>query len=478
MATLDELFVREKAWIAACDDVDALLDRIGEWREDARVGEARGHYLMRMRAGDLIELARTRVVKLKAEALQAEERAARPRLGRPVAAERAVRPAEQTPELTVAQREPARPVVRERAAEPLIDRQLEAAEHRRRRDAASTLEAEAKAAATRMANAQAAKIEADAALAKAQAAALVRESARVAVAPAERRVAAAPPERTPPAPTPPGKPPASPPAQPSGPSTRSKLAPTPTRPRPESAARTAAPPRTTASAPAPPTSPALAAPTRPAVPPADQLALMSVGRWPPSGPPPGHPFWSRDQDWPAEWTLTGFDLSCFRGRLNVTQKVLAMQFGVSSAEIADLERRPREKVGPAMQIALHRAMGTVAEGERRRRAGTAEGSAGAREVGERGAPSATPPTPIAPTSPEEGASVTVVGTAPLPPITGSELARLRTERRLSQRQLAERLGVGHGMVAKAEVAAAEPLGERMREAVAAMLGAGSGSATG
>lgn len=63
-------------------------------------------------------------------------------------------------------------------------------------------------------------------------------------------------------------------------------------------------------------------------------------------------------------------------------------------------------------------------------------------------------------------------------LTGRDFARLRAERRLSQRQLPELLGVGHGMVAKAEVAASEPLGERMRRAVAANFATGHGQSAG
>lgn len=181
---------------------------------------------------------------------------------------------------------------------------------------------------------------------------------------------------------------------------------------------------------------------------------MSVGRWPPSGPPPGHPFYSRDQDWPADWSLTGLDLARFRGGIHVTQKVLAAQLGVSTTAIAGLERRPRQKVGPAMQIALRKAMDMVAAGERRKREEAAAERA----------------TRVVAVAAQAATSTAAVG------MTGGDLARLRAERKLSQRQFAEVLGVGYGMVAKAEVAAAEPLGERMRTAVGALLAAGAGGA--
>lgn len=459
MATLDELFVQEKAWIAACDDVDALLDRIGEWQDDVREAEAHGRHLVRMRAGDLVELGRRHVVRLKAAALKAEERAARP--------------AEPARKVTVAHHEPTRPVVRDRIAEPVVDRQREAAEQRRRTEAASALEAEAKAAATRMANARAAKIEAEAALAKAQAAALTRESATAASPAAPPRLVSA----THPAPGASHTRPVAGPSAQTRPPARSPSAPaasTTAAPRSPSS-----PPSTEAKGPVQPAKPA-----GPTISHEDQLALMSVGRWPPTGPAPGHPFWARDQDWPSEWTLTGFDLSRFRGRINVTQKVLATQLGVTTAVVAEFEKRPREKVGPAMQIALRRAMDVVEADERRRReAAAAERAAPARApvvVVAEAAPAsvAAPATPVSRRAAPVRAGAALVAASAGEPLTGADLARLRGERQLSQRKFAELLGVGHGMVAKAEVAASEPLGDRMREALRALLAARGGSATG
>jgi DNA-binding transcriptional regulator YiaG len=440
MATLDELFAQHKAWIAACEDVNALLDRIAEWREDTRVGEARGDYLLQMRAGDLVELAQKRVVRLKAAAIQAEGRAARPTV--------AARTVPAVPP------EPVRPMVRERAAQPVVVRQREAPERPRHEEAHRAREEEARAAATRLANAQAAKIEADAALARAQAAALVQANARSAATPT---IAAVPAGGVPPQQAPASATLAAPPRQAMRPSPRAVATP---------AVRTPAPPTAT-----------------PAVPPIsheDQLALMSVGRWPPSGPPPGHAFWARDQDWPAEWTLTGMDLARFRGRINVTQKVLAAQLGTETAVIADLERRPREKVGPAMQIALRKAMEVVGADERRQREAAAEraGRAAAPVPASAPATLAASAAPATPVGEPPRAAVAPESASADAAFTGRDLARLRAERRLSQRQLAELLGVGHGMVAKAEVAASEPLGERMRRAVAAMLAAGHGRSAG
>lgn len=53
-----------------------------------------------------------------------------------------------------------------------------------------------------------------------------------------------------------------------------------------------------------------------------------------------------------------------------------------------------------------------------------------------------------------------------PAFTGADLAQFRAERRLSQRELAARMEVGHGMVAKAELVPAKALGEGMAAAFA------------
>lgn len=436
MATLDELFAQHKAWIAACEDVNALLDRIAEWREDARVGEARGDYVLQMRAGDLVELAQRRAVRLKAAAIRAGRHAARPTVAaRPVPA---VLPG------------PVLSMVIERPAEPTVVRRPGVPQGPPHERADQTRGHEAQAAATRLANAKAAKIEADAALARAQAEALVKANARSA---ATSTIAAVPAGGVLPRQ-------ASTPATLAAPPPRKAMRPSP-RAGATPAGRTPGP-----------------ATVKPAVPPIsheDQLALMSVGRWAPCGLPPGQAFWSKDQDWPAEWTLTGMDLARFRGRINVTQKVLAAQLGTETAVIADLERRPHEKVGPAMQVALRKAMEVVGPDERQREAAAERAGRAAAPV-----PAPAPATvaaSVAPASPvgePPRAAVAPYAPSSAAALTGGDIARFRAERRLSQRQLAELLGVGHGMVAKAEVAASEPLGERMRRAVAAMLATGRG----
>ena len=78
MPTLEQVFQQEKAWIAECDDVDALIEKIGDWRESLRVAERDGDQLVRMRAGDLVGLARGRVVRLTSSVIRAESALAAP----------------------------------------------------------------------------------------------------------------------------------------------------------------------------------------------------------------------------------------------------------------------------------------------------------------------------------------------------------------------------------------------------------------
>lgn len=450
MATLDQVFQREKAWIATSDDVDALMDRIHDYRDDLRVAEREGNMLMRMRAGDLIELAENRVVRLSAGAIREEQaRQARPRVSEP------------TPPTGRRYAPPAPKTV-----DPDADRSER--EHRdggrRAREQAAQAKAESEKAAARLAHAQAAQVEAQTALLKAQAEA-IRQAPAPAASPKAKPSAAASP---PPAPM---ERRISAPPRPAAPAATKPIGNPTLSTQPAAVHR---PPRE----PAPPPGPSAAA----EIAEADKLALASVGRWPPIGPAPGHPLYTRDQDWPPEWTLTGLDLAQFRGRIHVTQKLLAAQLRVPTSEIANLEARPREKVGPAMQIALRRAMDVVEAQYRKRRAER-------ESVREAGAAAAAP-TPVAPSSAIVPSVPVLDSPASAPPspaptkatpdlasgFTGADLARLRAVRKLSQRQLADALGVGHGMVAKAEVAAAEPLGERMRAAVGALLAKGSGTA--
>lgn len=202
---------------------------------------------------------------------------------------------------------------------------------------------------------------------------------------------------------------------------------------------------------------------------ADRLALASVGRWPPTPVAQRGPFWTRDADWPAEWTLTGGDLGRFRGEIHLTRAVFAAQLGVLPAVVKDAEIRPREKVGPALQIALKQAMEVVREQRRKERE---ERQARAEAV----APSPLSVAMIDGVASEQAAAAQPAAMdtrADGPAYTGADLARLRTVRGLSQRELAVLLGVGHGMVGKAELVPTKPLGAGMREALARLALPGS-----
>ena len=52
----------------------------------------------------------------------------------------------------------------------------------------------------------------------------------------------------------------------------------------------------------------------------------------------------------------------------------------------------------------------------------------------------------------------------MPIATGRDLLQYRRTHGLSQRQVAERLGVAHGTVAKAEIVATQPLGGKLLQA--------------
>ena len=421
MPTLEQVFQREKAWIAECDDVDALIEKIGDWRDSLRVAEREGDQLVRMRAGDLVKLARARVVWLQAGAIREEsDRSAA--VMRPAAppTSPASRPAE-------IQRPSAEDRPGERRADDGASRREQErrdAERRAKTEAALADAARAKAAA-RLAEAAAARVEAQMALLRAQAEA----ARRVAVPEARTMTAAKSPGPEPPA-----------------------------APKPF-AAGIPAPTITTAPRPATP-SRVSAAESNQAAPPddvytdADRLALASVGHWPPT--PFGHrgAFWTKHDDWPRDWTLTGGDLGRFHGEVNLTRAVFAAQLGVPSALVKDAELSPRERVGPALQIALRRVIDHAAEVRRRRREGRATAQAAPASAAAE-LLSASPPVVI------------VQGATDAPrAFTGADLVRLRGERALSQRELAVLLGVGHGMVGKAELVPSKPLGEGMAAAFA------------
>ena len=70
MGALERAVRAQREWIAACDDVEALSEKMAEWREDVRVATREGQTLLRLRAGDLVELAEDRIVELKAAKLR------------------------------------------------------------------------------------------------------------------------------------------------------------------------------------------------------------------------------------------------------------------------------------------------------------------------------------------------------------------------------------------------------------------------
>lgn len=419
MPTLEQVFQQEKAWIADCDDVDALIEKIGDWRDSLRVAERDGDQLVRMRAGDLVGLARSRVVRLQAGAIRQREEAP---------------PAKKVAAKIEDQRVETRPVETVRAPEPRETRpgaERGAAERNAREEAALAATAKAKADA-RIAAAEVAKIQLQNELLKAQ-------------LEAAKRAAAAPVAAVPPAPNP------------------ARAA----RAKPVVGAGPVAPKPATA---APKPANIKAARREPAAAPrdaddgyseADRLALASVGHSPTT--PVGHrgAFWSKQDDWPRDWTLTGGDLGRFRGEINLTRAVFAAQLGVPSLMVRDAEMSPREKVGPALQIAVRRAMDQAIQARRARR----EERAAAQTPAEAAAavvPSVPAPVVVAP-----GAS-----DAPRA-FTGADLAGLRAERRLSQREIADLLGVEQGTISKGEGKAGAALGPALQEALGRLAAGGA-----
>ena len=426
MATLEQVFQREKAWIAECDDVDVLIDKIGDWRESLRVAERDGDQLVRMRAGDLVKLARGRGVRLRAGAMREQVEAPAKKVVSQVEDQRIeLRPAEavRTPE----QREQ-RP-----AAESAAVRSA-------REEAARAASAKAKADA-RIRAAEAAKIELENELLRAQVEAAKRASA------------------------------------PSAAATGPARAPTMERAGPTKvvAAAAAPPPRTaSAASPAPSTKAARAPRSKEAAAPrhddhgyteADRLALASVGHWPPT--PPGHrgTFWSKYDDWPREWTVTGGDLGRFRGEINLPRAVFAAHLGVPSAVVKDAEMNPRERVGPALQIAARRVMDQTIQARRARREERAAAQAPAEAVAAV-VPSVAAPVVVAPGASDASRA-----------FTGADLAGLRAERRLSQREMADLLGVEQGTISKGEGKAGAALGPALQEAVGRLAAGGGAGAS-
>lgn len=215
----------------------------------------------------------------------------------------------------------------------------------------------------------------------------------------------------------------------------------------------------------------------------DRAALELVGRWP---PPPSNPLRGPYDDWPETWTATGIDLASFRGALGVSQKVLAGEFGVDVAAVRAAEERPRQRLRPALQLALHNAH-QERQARRFAAAGLISGGPpleptpgthepGAPEVSAPASPPALNPTPVEEraagvhqqehvTAPPPAATVSAPPLPTSPGPRGHELYAVRLRLGLTQRAFAERLGVAPSTVAKAEVAAAAPLNDTLRAAL-------------
>ncbi len=361
MATLDQVFAQESAWIAACDDVDALLDRIAEWRDDARLAEARGHYLVRIRAGDLVELAQRRVVRFKAVEIKGER----------------------------LRSQPATPTTRTEPAPNAVVKEAPRYDDSTDKLAKLQVELDASRASQRKAERERAVADALAIPQAGEAAAAKRAADEAKNALARQRNAGA---TTSPA-RQQGAAPTGTTSQRTEPAAAARVRAAPTsapqnvaaktaldlrRVQTDASAARAASPRVAAAAPISAATPrANPAPTQSDLaraigdavvaklagkPPAHELAksdreaLESAGRFPIPGPKNPTGVWRPDDEWPEEWTLTGFDLAVFRGRVRVTQKVLAGQLGVEQGTISKAESAVKAKLGPTLQVALRKAI--------------------------------------------------------------------------------------------------------------------------
>lgn len=428
MSAIQREFEVQRAWMAACDDAQEVLDKMREYREAQRNAIQNESDLGRARCADLLELAEDRVVELKAARMRMPEGQTTTPVQRVLETADGAEVRRLRDELAARDRrdrEAAERRVSERDAAARGERESREAQDRRhaadQRDRARG--DEERAATARVANAKAAEIEARTAL--------LRQRATLATRVPPREAAGEP-----------GRPnPAAVPARKS-PTTTGHAGPASTaggggRPASTAGASTSGRARGTG------TGNAGGEPNADdqAISEADRLALASVGRFPPSVEERHRPFWKPDADWPAERSITGFDLSMFRGRMNVTQKVLAGQLEVPVVEVVRAESRPKGKVRPTLQVAVRRAIDDF-RAANRRVAPAAEAS----------------PVPVGP-------QVTKASRA----LVGADLARFRVERRLSQRQAAMLLGVAHGTVAKGELAPAKALGEQVQAALGEAL---------
>mgnify|MGYP001573900201 FL=1 len=126
---------------------------------------------------------------------------------------------------------------------------------------------------------------------------------------------------------------------------------------------------------------------------------------------------------------------------------------------------PRERVGPALQIAVRRAMDQTIQARRARRE--------ERTAAQAPAASAATVVPAVPAPHVVAQAATDVPRE----FTGADLAALRTQRRLSQREMADLLGVEQGTISKGEGKAGAALGPALQEALARLAaGGGAGGA--
>lgn len=339
MSAVRAAFDEERAFLRACDDEHAVLDRIAGYRVNMatarRVGNAQAHAF----AEHLVELAEDRLAALKAATIRAKQKAAEPKPQTVRAEPKQVRSEPPTPE------PPARPqATPARVDDSDVVRQLQAA-------LAASQEAERRAAEQR-----------DAAERDARRAARDRDSA---IAERARPTSGA--------------------STGGAPSTALART-TTTAPTSASAARLS-PPATLPSAASNPKPTSAVKPTRPTTrpsqrPPSPHLARRAEANWEPRAatsppakstptpragesaggiahpvPAPIPPTVARELVVEAGPALTGADLAAFRRSAGLTQVAAAQRLGVTQGTISKAEGNPRTVLGPALQDALRLAAG-------------------------------------------------------------------------------------------------------------------------
>lgn len=316
MDRLERAFSKHKDRIARCEDVQELLDAMAGYRRDLQVGIRDGNALLRMRAGDLLEIAEDRIAELKARGIARARRTSAPEPTPSVESAHTAEIQRLRDELAARDRQEATRQAevrreeegRQRRAREVAQMELQRKEARERdareaqaREQARRVVQEERAAAARLANAQAAEVEARAALLRSQAQAAQR-------------------------------------TQRGGP-VRQERPTTPVRP-PAKAARTHA----AASIPARTRSPAavIDATPRPAAPSATTTRHPQSPVARPSAPSGSIP------------SYTGQDLAEYRLGHKLTQRALATMLGVQQGTVCKGERRPGTPLGPTLQAAFHR----------------------------------------------------------------------------------------------------------------------------